>query len=109
MVLRSVDEVAKPLEQRLEIAPGEANQRVQRDFMTGYEGYTYNRSHLRMEVDGAEISRILLEKTRPSGQASAYGEGSYIDATGAASASNPASDMSTYAIPPSVGTKPFAR
>ncbi len=81
LVLRSVEEVDKPLEQRLEIAPGEANQRVKRDFMTGYEGYAYRRSHLRVEVDGAEVSRIVLEKTRPSGQASAYGEGSYIDTT----------------------------
>ncbi len=81
LVLRSVEDVDKPLEQRLEIAAEDAGRRVTRDFFTGYEGYTYTRSALGMEVEGARISSVLLEKRRPGGEASVYGEGSYLDAT----------------------------
>ena len=81
LVLHSVEDVKKPMEQRLEIAADDAGKRVTRNFFSGYEGYQYTRSTLRMELEGARISRVLLEKTRPGGEASVYRVGSYIDAT----------------------------
>lgn len=77
--LRSVEEVDKPLEQRFTLAPGCAGQRVSFELFTQYEGYQYRRAHLRMEVAGGTIERILLEKMRPSRLASVYGVGSYLD------------------------------
>ena len=81
LVLRSVEDVDKPMEQRLEVAAADAGQRVTRNFFSGYEGYQYTRSTLTIEVEGARISRVLLEKTRPGGEASIYGAGSYVDCT----------------------------
>ena len=49
--------------------------------MTGYEGYGYTRSVLKLQVADGEIADILLEKKRPSGKASVYGTGEYLDTT----------------------------
>ena len=54
-------------------------QRVEFEFMTGYEGYGYSRTPATIEVTGGEIKNIMLEKMRPSRKASIYGEGSFID------------------------------
>ena len=53
--------------------------RVQYTFMTGYEGYSYLIAPAMLEVTGGKISRIQLEKMRPSGKASIYGKGTFID------------------------------
>ena len=74
-----VRDTEKHLNQVFEVKPAQAGQRVQFDFMTGYEGYQYTRSQLEIAVEGCEIDRVLLEKRRPSAKASEYGVGSYID------------------------------
>lgn len=80
ITVRSVDrDTEKHLNQVFEVKPEQAGQRVQLDFMTGYEGYQYTRSQLEIAVEGCEIDRVLLEKRRPSAKASEYGVGSYID------------------------------
>ncbi len=79
VTLRSVEDVDKPLEAAFTIGADRAGTRVSFELFTQYEGYAYRRSHLHMEVAGASIQRILLEKKRPSGHASVYGEGSYLD------------------------------
>jgi len=79
VTLRSVEDVDKPLEQSFALAPGCGGQRLSFELFTQYEGYQYRRSHLALEVAGATIERILLEKLRPSRQASVHGEGSYLD------------------------------
>lgn len=80
ITVRSVDrDTEKHLNQVFEMKPEQAGQRVQLDFMTGYEGYQYTRSQLEIAVEGCEIDRVLLEKKRPSAKASEYGVGSYID------------------------------
>jgi lysophospholipase L1-like esterase len=80
ITVRSVDrDTEKHLNQVFEVKPEQAGQRVQLDFMTGYEGYQYTRSKLEIAVEACEIERVLLEKKRPSAKASEYGVGSYMD------------------------------
>ncbi len=80
ITVRSVDrDTEKHLNQPFEVKPEQVGQRVQLDFMTGYEGYQYTRSKLEIAVEGCEVARVLLEKKRPSANASEYGVGSYID------------------------------
>ena len=57
-----VRDTEKHLNQVFEVKPAQAGQRVQLDFMTGYEGYQYTRSQLEIAVEGCEIDRVLLEK-----------------------------------------------
>jgi hypothetical protein len=49
------------------------------NFFTGYEGYGYTRSYLKLEPVNCKIDKILFEKSRPSHKASIYGEGTYVD------------------------------
>jgi len=79
IVFSVVRATEKHLNQVFEVKPAQAGQRVQFDFMTGYEGYQYTRSQLEIAVEGCEIDRVLLEKKRASAKASEYGVGSYID------------------------------
>ncbi|MCX6897163.1 MAG: GDSL-type esterase/lipase family protein [Verrucomicrobia bacterium] len=65
--------------QSFPVAAKDAGKRVTFNFFTEYEGYKYTRSPLVMTTAGCEIANILIEKQRPSGKASAYGQGSYVD------------------------------
>lgn len=76
-VVLSSPEGPKPF--RMEFKPA-ANGRVEFPFFTGYEGYGYTRSALSLTAQGGAVSKVLLEKARPSGKASDYGTGVYLDA-----------------------------
>ncbi|NCO42322.1 MAG: hypothetical protein COZ06_27875 [Armatimonadetes bacterium CG_4_10_14_3_um_filter_66_18] len=80
VTVRSVGEsIAHPFAQAFPVAPGEVGKRVTLNFFTQYEGYGYTRSKMTVAAEGCEIGRVLFEKRRPSGEASDYGKGSYLD------------------------------
>ena len=79
VTLKGKSDVQFPFEKTFEVAEGVTGERVQYMFMTGYAGYTYTISPFTISVSGGEIDDILLEKMRPSGKASIFGEGHYID------------------------------
>jgi len=63
------------------VTASDTGKRLSFSFFTGYEGYGYNRSNIAISMQGCEIDKVLLEKRRPSGKASVYGKGIYIDKT----------------------------
>lgn len=63
----------------LEIKVKSSAERTCKRFFTEAEGYGYTRDYLVLEAQDCTISEILLEKMRPSRQASVYNTGSYID------------------------------
>ena len=67
--------------QSFPVASGDAGKRVTVNFFTEYEGYKYTRSPLTLTTAGCEVTKTLVEKRRPSGKASTYGQGSYLDTT----------------------------
>lgn len=58
-----------------------AGQRVTWNLMTGYAGYTFTTGIITMQLEGCALERVLFEKKRPSGLASVFGEGAYLDTT----------------------------
>jgi len=58
-----------------------AGRRLTWNLMTGYAGYGYTTGPLAMALTECTLDGILLEKKRPSGLASVYGTGTYLDAT----------------------------
>lgn len=73
-----------PLDQTFPLAAGDVGKRVTVHLFTQYEGYRYTRSAMAVAPQACEIRKVLFEKRRPSGAASAYGVGSYVDTTTAA-------------------------
>jgi len=63
------------------VLPGKPGERLQFEFMTGYEGYGYNKSPLEIVGINAEITNVMVEKMRPSRKASVYGTGTFVDST----------------------------
>jgi len=61
------------------ITASDKGKRLSFIFFTAYEGYGYNRSIIKLKSNGCKIDKVLLEKRRPSGKASIYGKGIYID------------------------------
>lgn len=61
------------------VAASDKDKRLSFKFFTGYEGYGYNRSDMTISLKDCKIDKVLLEKRRPSGKASAYGKGIYVD------------------------------
>jgi GDSL-like Lipase/Acylhydrolase family len=61
------------------VAASDKGKRLSFNFFTAYEGYGYNRSNMKISLNGCKIDKILLEKRRPSGKASIYAKGIYID------------------------------
>lgn len=60
--------------------PAEAvGRRIEREVFTGYEGHGYTRGILELAASGCTVGDLLLEKRRPSGRASAFGEGRFVD------------------------------
>lgn len=76
-------EGAAPRQMKQEFAiPADcAGKRLTWNVMTGYAGYTYTTGVLTMALENCSLERVLLEKKRPSGLASVFGEGSYLDTT----------------------------
>ena len=58
---------------------GKPNTRVQVGFMTGYQGYHYDRAPFSIRLFKGKISQVQIEKMRPLKGASIYGKGSFID------------------------------
>ena len=71
--------LAHPLGKKLKIPQVNSSGRVVINFKTGYERCTYSRSKLKLIPVGCEISEVLFEKRRPSGKASIYSKGNYLD------------------------------
>jgi lysophospholipase L1-like esterase len=55
------------------------SKRLNFTFFTGYEGYGYTRSRMKISLQNCKIDKVLIEKRRPSGMVSVYGKGIYID------------------------------
>ena len=60
--------------------------RVELNFMTGYQGYHYDRAPFKINFTKGTVKNIQLEKTRPLQKASVYGKGTFIDCTSPAAA-----------------------
>ena len=58
---------------------GKANSRVEVEFMTGYQGYHYDRAPFEIKLSQGSISQVQIEKMRPLKRASVYGKGHFID------------------------------
>ncbi len=58
-----------------------AGQRAEVMFMTGYEGYKYNKSNLEIAECNVGYANVMMEKMRPSMKASIYGKGTFVDST----------------------------
>lgn len=71
----------KRFEQTWKLTADQVGKRQVIQFFTGYAGYQYTTSVLTGEATGGTVERVLLEKRRPSGLASVYGAGSYLDTT----------------------------
>jgi lysophospholipase L1-like esterase len=65
---------------RFPVEAAQAGQRRHQELFTGYEGYGYDRSMLRVRGEGCTLTRVQLEKRRPSGLPSVYGPGIHLDA-----------------------------
>ena len=66
-----------PLNLEVKVKP--STELIYKRFFTEAEGYGYTRDYLVLESQDCTVSEILLEKMRPSRQASIYNTGSYID------------------------------
>lgn len=58
---------------------GKPGSRVQVNFMTGYQGYKYDRAPFKIDFTAGKAVKIQIEKTRPLQRASIYGTGRFID------------------------------
>ena len=65
--------------QSFKVPADAAGKRLTLNFFTGYAGYGYATAVIQGAVRGCTPEKVLLEKRRPSGQASVYGDGSYLD------------------------------
>lgn len=62
-----------------QIPEGSDGKRLTWNLMTGYAGYGYTTGALTLTSEKCQVDRVLFEKKRPSGLASVYGTGSYVD------------------------------
>ncbi len=72
---------ARTMTQSFKIGADMVGKRITWNLMTGYVGYEYTTGVIKMTMDKCALDRILFEKKRPSGVASVYGAGSYLDTT----------------------------
>lgn len=80
LAVHCADEISHPYERVLPIKDARAGVRAAVELFTNYEGgKRYTRSRLKLIPRDCEISNLLFEKRRPSGQPSTYGTGSYLD------------------------------
>ena len=57
----------------------EPGKRAEVEFFTGYQGYGYDQCSMVIRPENGKISKVLVEKMRPTRKASIYGEGCYVD------------------------------
>jgi hypothetical protein len=69
------------LKQTFKVPAGAAGARVTWNISTGTARYGYTTGIITMTMDQCTVGRVLFEKKRPSGLASVYGAGSYLDTT----------------------------
>ncbi len=69
------------LVQTFQVPATAVGKRLTWEILTGFEGYGYTRGVIKMTTDKCTVDHVLFEKKRPSGVASVYGVGSYLDAT----------------------------
>jgi lysophospholipase L1-like esterase len=81
IALTGAGEGDKRMKLSFAIPADSAGQRLTWNFMTGYAGYGYTTGPLTMSLTGGTLERIVLERKRPSGLASPYGTGCYLDST----------------------------
>jgi len=81
ILLTGAGEGAKQAHLKFDLPADAADKRVTWNLMTGYAGYGYTTGPLTMAQTDCTLDRILLEKKRPSGLASVYGTGSFLDTT----------------------------
>jgi hypothetical protein len=67
------------LHQSFKVPADATGQRLTFSLFTGYAGYEYATAVIQGAAKGCVVERVLLEKRRPSGQASTYGEQTYLD------------------------------
>lgn len=65
---------------------GKPGSRVEMKFMTGYQGYGYDRAPFKIAFKSGKVKKIQIEKTRPLQKASIYGKGTFIDTVSAVAA-----------------------
>ena len=58
---------------------GKSGQRVEVNFMTGYQNFGYTRAPFKLDIAKGKVKNIMVEKTRPLMRASIYGSGTFID------------------------------
>ena len=75
---RNADKLKMPLKQSYSV-DAKAGQRASFWFFTKAEGYGYNMSPITVTAANGEIANIMVEKMRPSKQASVYGKGTFVD------------------------------
>ena len=77
---RNPEKLKSPLNMTFTMkGPFKAGQRAEVMFMTGYEGYKYNKSSLEITECSVGYSNVMMEKMRPSMKASIYGKGTFVD------------------------------
>ncbi len=77
---RNPEKLKSPLNMTFTIkGPFKAGQRAEVMFMTGYEGYKYNKSNLEITECSVGYAKVMMEKMRPSMKASVYGKGTFVD------------------------------
>lgn len=67
----------------IESVPG---QRIELEFMTGYEFFGYTRAPFRIKIENGSACEIQIEKMRPCRHASSYGTGVFADVQSAIAA-----------------------
>lgn len=58
---------------------GKPGQRVEINFMTGYQNFGYTAAPFKLDIAKGKVKNIMVEKMRPLMRASAYGTGTFID------------------------------
>lgn len=58
---------------------GRSGQRVEVNFMTGYQSFGYTRAPFKIDFSDGQAKNIMVEKMRPLMRASNYGKGRFVD------------------------------
>ncbi|MBE6380010.1 MAG: SGNH/GDSL hydrolase family protein [Lentisphaerae bacterium] len=60
---------------------GPAGQRLEVNFMTGYQNYGYTLAPFKIKIHSGGMKNVQIEKMRPLQHASIYGQGTFVDTT----------------------------
>ena len=72
------DEPKKQFKKKYSLS-GKPGQRVELNFMTGYQNFGYTRAPFKLDIAQGKVKNIMVEKMRPLLRASRYGTGTFID------------------------------